>query len=100
MPAYMIFTREGPIRDQAAMDAYSQSNRENAANFVGRFKMRPLAVYGALETFEGEAPDGVVLLEFATADDARGWYNSPEYQSAMAHRLKGADYRVVLVEGL
>jgi uncharacterized protein (DUF1330 family) len=100
MPAYMIFTREGPIRDQAEMDAYSKANRDNAANTVAQYKMRPLAVYGKQECYEGDAPDGVVLLEFPTADDARGWYNSPEYQSAMAHRLKGADYRVVLVEGL
>ncbi len=100
MPAYMIFTREGPIRDQAEMDAYSAGNRANAGMMVERYKMRPLAVYGKHECFEGAAPDGVVLLEFPTADDARGWYDSPEYQSAMEHRLKGADYRVVLVEGL
>jgi uncharacterized protein (DUF1330 family) len=100
MPAYMIFTREGPIKDQAEMDVYSASNRGNAGNFVQRFNMKPLVVYGKQECFEGKAPDGVVLLEFATAEEACGWYNSPEYQSAMAHRLKGADYRVMLVEGL
>jgi uncharacterized protein (DUF1330 family) len=100
MPAYMIFTREGPIRDQAAMDAYSSANQANAGQYVEQFNVRPLAVYGAQECYEGEAPDGVVLLEFPTADDARGWYNSPAYQDAMALRLKGADYRVVLVEGL
>jgi uncharacterized protein (DUF1330 family) len=100
MPAFMIFTREGPITDQAEMDAYSSANQANAANYVANFKLRPLAVYGALETFEGDASDGVVLLEFPTADDARGWYNSPDYQAAMSHRLKGANYRVTLVEGL
>jgi uncharacterized protein (DUF1330 family) len=100
MPAFMIFTREGPIKDQAEMDIYSSANQSNAGSYVANFKLKPLAVYGALETFEGDAPDGVVLLEFPTAGDARGWYNSPEYQDAMAHRLKGADYRVTLVEGL
>jgi uncharacterized protein (DUF1330 family) len=100
MPAYMIFTREGPVTDQAEMEAYSSSNRANAGLFVEQHKLRPLAVYGAMETFEGEAPDGIVLLEFPTADDARGWYGSPEYQQAIAHRLKGATYRVTLVEGL
>lgn len=100
MPAYMIFTREGHVTDQAALDAYSSANRANAGRYVEQFKMKPLAIYGAQECFEGEAPDGVVLLEFPTADDARTWYDSPEYQAAMAHRLKGATYRVVLVEGL
>jgi uncharacterized protein (DUF1330 family) len=64
MPAYMIFTREGPVTDQAEMEAYSSSNRANAGLFVEQHKLRPLAVYGAMETFEGEAPDGIVLLEF------------------------------------
>jgi uncharacterized protein (DUF1330 family) len=100
MPAYMIFTREGPITDQAEMEAYSSANQSHAGGYVQNYKIKPLAVYGALQSFEGDAPDGVVLLEFPTADDARGWYNSPEYQAAMAHRLKGAVYRVTLVEGL
>jgi uncharacterized protein (DUF1330 family) len=100
MPAYMIFTREGPITDQAEMDAYSSANQANTASYVANFNLRPLALYGAMETFEGDTSDGVVLLEFPTAEEARGWYNSPDYQSAMAHRLKGAHYRVTLVEGL
>ncbi len=100
MPAYMIFTREGPVTDQAAMDAYVGANQAHGASYVANFKMKPLAFYGPTETFEGEAPDGVVLIEFPTAHDARGWYNSPEYQSALEHRLKGATYRVTLVEGI
>jgi uncharacterized protein (DUF1330 family) len=100
MPAYMIFTREGPVTDQAAIDAYSSANQANGGRYVQDYKLKPLVMYGAMETFEGEAPDGVVLLEFPTAEDARGWYNSPDYQAAMALRLKGAKYRVTLVEGL
>lgn len=100
MPAYMIFTREGAVTDQAAMDSYSSANRANAGHYVEQHKMKPLAIYGAQECLEGQAPDGVVLLEFPTIDDARAWYDSPDYQAAMAHRLKGATYRVVLVEGV
>ena len=100
MPAYMIFTREGPVFDQAEMDAYSASNRAQAGAFVQKFGLKPLAVYGAMETMEGDAPDGVIILQFPTADDARAWYDSPEYQAAAEHRKKGANYRAVLVEGL
>ncbi len=100
MPAYMIFTREGPVTDQAAMDDYAAANQAAGARYVEEFKMKPLAFYGAQECLEGEAPDGVVLIEFPTAEDAKGWYNSPAYQAALAHRLKGATYRVVLVEGV
>jgi uncharacterized protein (DUF1330 family) len=30
---------------------------------------------------------------------ARAWYNSPAYQEARLHRMKGAQYRMLLVEG-
>jgi uncharacterized protein (DUF1330 family) len=93
---YMIFMREGEIFNQAEMDIYSKSNRET----IGDFKLKPLVIYGNLETMEGEAPDGVVLLEFPTVEDAKAWYFSPGYQAAAEHRKKGANYRVILVEGV
>jgi hypothetical protein len=30
MPAYMIFTREGPVRDPEAMQVYGAANQANA----------------------------------------------------------------------
>lgn len=96
----MIFTRESPVFDQAELDAYSSSNRSHAGEYVQKYGLKPLAIYGAMDTLEGDVPDGIVILEFPTADDARAWYNSPEYQAAMAHRKKGAHYSAVLVQGL
>jgi uncharacterized protein (DUF1330 family) len=32
--------------------------------------------------------------------EAKAWYESPLYQQALVHRLKGAEYRVFMVEGL
>jgi uncharacterized protein (DUF1330 family) len=96
----MLFIREGAVVDPAELATYSAANRSNAGTFVEKYKLRPLSVYGAIEAFEGDAPDGVVLLEFPTADDARAWYHSPEYQAAIPHREKGAPYRALLIEGL
>src|SRR5579883_3075952 len=96
MPAYMIFIREGPVRDSAAMDEYRRLNRQN----VGDFKLKPLVVYGALEAVEGKAPDGVVVLEFPTVEDAKAWYDSPGYRAALPHRLRAADYRAIIVQGV
>lgn len=96
MTAYVVFLREGSIQDPAAMAEYQRLNRENK----GDFKLKPLIVYGALEALEGEAPDGIVLLEFPTIEDARAWYKSPGYQAAVPHRLKGAAYRAFIVKGL
>lgn len=96
MPVYMLFIREKPIRDSAAMETYSRSTRANPRDP----KMMPLVIYGATEAVEGEAPDGMVMLQFPSVDDAKNWYYSPGYQAAMQHRLKGADYRVMIVQGL
>jgi uncharacterized protein (DUF1330 family) len=100
MPAYMIFLREDAVTDPAALQTYSAMNRQNASVFIEQYGIKPLAVYGATEAFEGEAPDGVILLEFPSVEDARAWYGSPEYQAALVHRKRGANYRALLIEGL
>jgi len=100
LPAYLIVYRESPVQDQAAIEEYSQRNRANAAAFREDFGITPLVAYGHTEALEGAAPDAVVVLQFPTMDDARGWYESPAYQEALAFRSKAADWRVVLVEGL
>lgn len=100
MPAYIIVYRETPVRDQAKIEEYSRRNRESAGDFQARFGIRPLVVYGASEAPEGPNPDGIVMLQFPTIEDARAWYESPAYQEALAFRKDAADWRVVIVEGL
>lgn len=96
MAAYILFLREGAVRDANEMALYSQKNREIPRDP----NLTPLIVYGAMEALEGEAPDGVVLLKFPTVAEAKAWYESPAYQAAAVHRRNGADYRAVIVEGL
>ena len=96
MPAYVLVIREKPIRDHRAMFVYSRMNREAPRDP----KLRPLALYGSLEALEGDAPDGIVLLEFPTVEDAKAWYDSPQYQAALPYRKLGADHRAMIVQGL
>lgn len=96
MPAYLIVMREEPIRDADAMAEYQRRTRET----VGKHTLKPLVVYGQMEALEGDAPDGVVVIEFPTVEDAKAWYNSPEYQAALPYRLKAAEHRAFIVEGL
>jgi uncharacterized protein (DUF1330 family) len=96
MPAYIIVLREGPVRDPEAYATYQQKNR--AAPPV--VALKPLVAYGAMQALEGEAPDGVVLLQFDSVEDARAWYQSPGYQDALPHRLRCADWRAFIVEGI
>lgn len=100
MPAYIAFIREEPVRDEHALGRYSASNRENAGLYVQKYGLKPLSVYGANETLEGDEADGVVLLEFPDMQAAKGWYESPEYQDAIPDRHKGARYRAIMFEGL
>jgi uncharacterized protein (DUF1330 family) len=95
LAAYIIFIREGEVVDPEAMAAYQAGNR-GGAPAPG---LKPLVVYGAMETLEGEAADGVVLLEFPDMDSARTWYNG-DYQERARLRQKAAPYRAILVEGL
>ena len=93
---YMIFIREGEVFDPVEMAAYNRVNRENA----GAHKLTPLVIYGDMETLEGDAPDGIVILAFANAEEAKSWYHSPQYQAAAVHRRKAANYRAIIVEGI
>jgi uncharacterized protein (DUF1330 family) len=67
---------------------------------AGKHALKPLVVYGKVEALEGEMPDGVTVLEFPTVEEARAWYNSPDCQAALPYRLKAANYRAFIVEGL
>lgn len=100
MPAYIIVYRESPVTDEQSIAEYSRRNQENAADFQAQFGIKPLVVYGNSEAPEGPNPNGVVVLQFPTYEDAKGWYESPAYREALAFRQKGAEWRVVIVNGL
>ncbi|KEA09333.1 hypothetical protein A6U85_31605 [Agrobacterium sp. 13-626] len=95
MSAYLVYVRDR-ITDPVEFKKYEE--RAPAAS-VGQ-PMTPLAFYGAVETLEGDKVDGAVIIAFPTVADAKASYNSPLYQEAMKHRLKGAEYRVFIVEGI
>ena len=95
MPAYAIFIRE-KILDQGEMAQYGAKARDALTGFDAK----PLAAYGAIESLEGAPAEGVVIVQFNSMDEARDWYNSDTYQGARRHRLLGASYRAMLVDGL
>lgn len=95
MAAYVIFIREGEIVDPEAMAAYKNSNTSGAPDP----DMKPLTVYGDMETIEGEAADGIVILEFPDYEKARSWYYG-EYNERAKLRQKAAPYRGFIVQGM
>jgi uncharacterized protein (DUF1330 family) len=95
MAAYVVFLRER-MKDMNEFQTYMEAVPPTLAGHP----VKPIALYGALQTLEGEPFEGVVIAEFPTREAALAWYNSAEYQAARQHRLKAGDYRVFITEGL
>jgi uncharacterized protein (DUF1330 family) len=95
MPAYVIFIRERTL-DQSELDTYATMAPPTLEGLPIKF----LAAYGRQEVLEGPAPEGVAIAEFPSLEEAKHWYESPAYQAAARHRLKGATYRGLVVEGI
>jgi uncharacterized protein (DUF1330 family) len=94
MSAYVVFLRESTM-DEQEMKTYSELAKPTLSKHPGK----PLAFYGALNVLEGPDFEGAVILEFPSMDEARAWYDSPEYQAVVKHRHAGATYRVFIIEG-
>lgn len=96
MPAYVIAIRKEPVRDADAMAEYQRRTREAR----GEFNLVPRVVYGAVEGLEGATPDGVIVIEFPSMEEARAWYHNEDYQAAVPYRQRAADYDMFIVAGL
>ena len=94
MPAYMILDID--VTDPEGYTAYRERSGATSEPFGGRFLVRG----GDPQTFEGDwAPSRIVVLEFPSAERARAWYESPEYQEILPLRQANATSRAILVEG-
>lgn len=96
MPAYLIALRKEPVKNPAAMAEYQRRTRAMKT----KFDMSPRVVYGDIQSLEGNPPDGMILLEFPSIEEARAWYDNPEYQDALPFRQRAADYDMFIVQGL
>jgi uncharacterized protein (DUF1330 family) len=95
MSAYIVFIREKTL-NQTELETYWQT----APAAMEGHPIRALAAYGHHVTLEGPDVEGVVIAEFPTVEEALAWYDSPTYQEASKHRLCGAVYRGLIVEGV
>lgn len=95
MAAYVIIMREEPVKDPAAMAEYQRL----VSLGTPPEKMKLHALYGPSHPLLGEQPDGVVIMEFPTVEDAKAWYDSPHYREARVFRQKAAKHREMIIEG-
>jgi uncharacterized protein (DUF1330 family) len=95
MPAYVVV--EIIVNDAETYERYKQLAPPSIAAYGGRYLVRG----GKTEALEGDwNPPRFVILEFPTAQQARAWWESPEYAPAKALRQECAGTEMILVEGV
>lgn len=94
MAGYVI--AEVEVHDPVRYEEYRKLVPGTIAQYGGKYLVRG----GAIDVKEGGwQPRRMVVLEFASADQARRWYHSPEYAAAAAIRHQAATSKVLIVEG-
>jgi len=99
MTGYVIFD-VGPS-DRGAMGPYLEKAFDTLIPYGGKV----LARSGNIDIREsthgpGWKPTRILIIEFGTMEDAKAWYESPEYQEILPIRLKHGKDNMVIVEGL
>ena len=91
---YVILTES--IHDPEGMDAYGRASTKPLIDHGGKV----LVVDEAVEVLEGGwHGNRTVVVEFESVEQARRWYESPDYQSARALRAAASECNVVIVAG-
>jgi uncharacterized protein (DUF1330 family) len=95
MPAGYIIA----IVDVTDLDKY-KAYAADAGPATLKYGGKYLARGGPFEVLEGSfSGKRFVVLEFESVEKAKTFYHSPEYQAARKHRLGGANFNMVVVEG-
>ena len=85
MPKGYIIARV-TVDDNDAYMRYAQA----ASVAMKKYGARILARGGKYEPLDGVARPRNVILEFESYDQAKAYFNSPEYQAARQHRVGGS----------
>jgi len=95
MSAYVVVQVE--VQDQATYDEYRKLVQATLDAYGGKFIVRG----GNAQTLEGTwKPARLVILEFASVEQAKRWWGSAEYAPAKALRQKSARTEMIVVEGV
>ena len=93
--AYII--AQATVTDPAQYEGYKALAGAAVAKYGGKYIVRG----GATQLLEGnwEVPR-LVILEFDSAEQAKRFYDSPEYRAAREQRQGAAQMNMLVVEGL
>jgi uncharacterized protein (DUF1330 family) len=95
MPAYIVVNVH--VHDPVAYEPYKKMAFAAATKFGGRYIVRG----GAIDVREGDyQPERFVIVEFPSIEQARAFYESPEYAPALAIRNAAATSSLFIVDGV
>ena len=95
MAAYVFAEIE--ITNPEGYKQYTQQVGATVEKYGGRFLHRG----GNVTVLEGDWPQRRrVILEFPSAEMAKKWYDSPEYEKPLALRKANSNGRLLLLEGV
>ena len=93
MPGYFMGMVHG-VNDEAAFGAYQKVAEPTIEQYGGKMVWFSQDVKAA----DGDwAPMAMVLFEFESGEQARKWYNSPEYQAVIGQRFAAAESNTVFI---
>lgn len=93
-PAYVI--AEVDVTDPATFRTYSAQVPATISAAGGHYLVRA----GKSVTLEGADPKRVVVIAFDNLHQAQSWYASPAYTAIRGIRLRSAQTRAFIIEGV
>ncbi len=96
MPAYLVGGVD--VSDPSWVEEYGPQVQTLVEKHGGRYLVRG----GEMDVVEGTTPASrvMVVIEFPSLENARAWYNDPEYAPLIKLRQTGSEAEIVLVDGL
>ncbi|GIK24499.1 MAG: hypothetical protein BroJett006_07450 [Betaproteobacteria bacterium] len=93
--AYII--AQASVTNPEQYEGYKALAGAAVAKYGGKYIVRG----GATHLLEGDwAPPRLVILEFESVEQAKRFYDSPEYRAAREQRQGAAQMNMLVVEGL
>jgi uncharacterized protein (DUF1330 family) len=88
---------DASVRDVDAFQTYRTRAAASIVKYGGQYLVRG----GEIEALEGTwSPRTIIVVEFPSIDQARAWYCSPEYASALEVRDAALSRNLILVDGI
>jgi uncharacterized protein (DUF1330 family) len=95
MAGYIVVDVE--ITDPTEYQTYAKQTSATLERYGGKFLVRG----GDAKSLEGDwKPKRLVIIEFPSVEQAKAWYDSPEYSSIIGIRHRSAVSRMLLVQGV